>query len=113
MKRESIADVYLDARRRKAIRAKLLENLPRFRYEAEAVECKEGETDWTNKLRPIGPDGELVRNLSVTVKTPSPLQFGKRYEWGLLEICPHWLVYKNGKVVVRISRNTSEVVKLR
>lgn len=106
------ADARLERARKKAVRAKLFENMALFTYQAEHVERRRGDTDWTCRLRPLGPDGEIVRGLYLTVKTPSALDFDRSYAWDLLAFCPLWAHYYSGNGSYTFAQNTRPTDKL-
>lgn len=103
---EDEAEKALSAARKKAIRKKVFENLSKFTYQAEHVERRRGDTDWTCRLRPLGPDGQIVRGLYLTVKTPSALDFDRSYAWDLLAFCPLWAHYYGSNASYTFAQNT-------
>lgn len=106
---EDEAEKALFVARKKAIRKKVFENLEKFTYQAEHVERSRLEEDWLCRLSAIGPKGEIVRGLRVTVRTPSALNFDRTYGWDLLSLCPLWVEVYRGVEVYRFSANTKPV----
>lgn len=107
---EDEAEKALSAARKKAIRKKVFENLSKFTYQAEHVERSRLEEDWLCRLSALGPNGEIVRGLRVTVRTPSVLDFDRTYDWGLLSFCPLWVEVYRGVDVYRFAANTKPVL---
>lgn len=95
----------LRAAQKKAIRAKLFENLTKFTYQAEHVEKARFEEDWLCRLSALGPKKEIVRGLRLTVRTPTPLDFSREYAWDLLSLCPFWVEVYSGTETFRFSAN--------
>lgn len=94
-----------DAQKR-AAREKLKENLKKFRYRLQHVERRRGDTEWLCRVSGIGPEGENVRNLYLTLRTPSPLSFDLTYDWEMLSICPLWVEYYHAAgETVRLNMN--------
>ena len=106
------ADKALRAAQKRVVKAKLLENFHRFRFQANHVERRLGQEDWTNRLTAVGPDGEVIHNLYLTVKTPGPLEFNRLYSWDLLAFCPLWVEYLSSSESIRWSQNTGRTFKL-
>lgn len=106
------ADQALKAAQKKAVKAKLLENFDRFRFEVHHVERRLGQDDWTNRLTAVGPEGQVIRGLYLTVKTPGPLDFDRLYSWDLLAFSPLWVEYWSSSGAVRWSQNTGRVFKV-
>lgn len=107
---EDEAEKALSAARKKAIRKKVFENLAKFTYQAEHIERSRHDKDWLCRLSALGPRGEIVRGLRLTVRTPSVLDFDRNYEWGLISLCPLWLEVYRGDEVYRFSANTRPVL---
>jgi hypothetical protein len=106
------ADARLERARKKAVREAMFEKMALFTYQAEHVERRRGDTDWTCRLRPIGPEGEIVRGLYLTVKAPSPLDFDRTYAWELLAFCPLWVHYYSRNGSFTFAQNTRPTDKL-
>lgn len=99
----------LSEARKKAIRKKVFENLSKFTYQADHIERSRCEKDWLCRLSALGPNGEIVRGLRLTVRTPSVLDFDRTYDWAILSICPYWVEVYHGVEVYRFSANTKPV----
>lgn len=109
---EDEAEKILRAARAKAIRSKIFENLSRFTYQVEHMERGRYEADWLCRLTPRGPNGEIIRGLRVTVKTPSQLDFDRTYDWPLISLCPVWIEVYRGEETYRYSMNTKRILGL-
>lgn len=102
------ADDALVKAQKKAARDKLKENLPKFRYRLQHVERRRGDSEWLCRVTGIGPDGENVRGLFVTLRTPSPLDFDRTYDWEMLSICPLWVEYYGPQTgAIRMNQNVT------
>ncbi|MEQ1761551.1 MAG: hypothetical protein ABL984_00260 [Pyrinomonadaceae bacterium] len=109
---EAQAERRLEATRKQEIRKKLFENLAAFSFEAEHIERRRGDEDWTCRLTAAGPRGEVVRGLWLTVKTPSALDFGRTYPFDLISFCPLWVHYSSREGYYTFSSNTKKTLGL-
>lgn len=101
------AEKALRSAQQRAAKAKLLASFETFRFRAYHVERRAEEPDWTSRAHAIGPNGEIVRGLYLTFKTPSPLDFGISYDWFMVSVCPYWVEYHGGGHSVRFNGNQS------
>lgn len=108
---EREAEKALEESRRKAVRERLFTNLERFVYQAEHVERKRGDDDWTCRLS-ASFEGSPVRGLYLTVKTPSALEFSRFYSWDLISFCPLWVNVTTREGSYGFSSNTKRVLGL-
>lgn len=93
---EQDAERQLERARKKAVREELFLRLPNLIYEAEHVERRRGDENWTCRLSARTAKGRVVRSLFLTVKTPSPLLFDRTYSWDLFAFCPLWVKFYGG-----------------
>lgn len=85
----------LDLSRRNLIREKLFLNLEKFTFEPFQIELSDLDSDWINRCTAVGPGGEIIRNLIVTVRTPSALNLNWRYDWPMISVSPVEIDYYN------------------
>lgn len=90
------AERRLEQARKRALKETLLEKMEGFYYRPVHIERHAHEAEWLCRLQAEDEEGTLARSLAVSIRTPSPLDFGRRYAWLMLSVCPFWVEYWGG-----------------
>ena len=87
------AETRIKRRDQEILKERLLDSMGRMWFRASHIERHAHEAEWLCRLVGEGEDGTPARGLHLTIRTPSPLDFGLRYEWAMLAVCPYWVEY--------------------
>jgi hypothetical protein len=110
MSAQKQADAQLSKARRKAIKEKMMLLLPEMRFAPARIERADTDEDWTNTLALMGRESEHVRGAQIVVRTPSPLDFERVYDWGEIEFCRMWIhVYQGAEYLVFTRKGATDL----